>query len=240
MIKKLFPKEHESLGLDLSPGAHHYRSYVGYPKNYDLIAAMTFGLLTTIGLRQDHKIVDIGCGSLRIGRLLIPYLNVANYIGIEPNRWLVEEGIARELGKDLVRIKRPKFYFTDSPKILTKHGSLLNFALAQSIFSHCGLDLISSWLASVSSVLVEQGALLATFIHGNEDFTGTGWCYPECVTYKQATIEKIACDTGFRFELLDWKHPHQSWALFAKTGFDSSWFKDKPLTWNTRFDAQRT
>ncbi len=66
---KVFGRRRESLGLGLLPGANHYRAYVGYAKNYDLIAAMTFNLLTTIGLRQNHKLVDVGCGSLRIGRL---------------------------------------------------------------------------------------------------------------------------------------------------------------------------
>jgi len=55
-------------------------------------------------LRQHHKLLDIGCGSLRNARVLIPYLNIGNYYGIEPNYGLVNEGIANELGQDLVKI----------------------------------------------------------------------------------------------------------------------------------------
>jgi len=44
----------ESLGVGLKPGDAHYRAYVGPPEDYDLIAAMTFNLLTTLGLRQHH------------------------------------------------------------------------------------------------------------------------------------------------------------------------------------------
>src|SRR2546422_11581232 len=106
----------ESLGAGLKPGDAHYRAYVGPPEDYDLIAAMTFNLLTTLGLRQHHSLLDVGCGSLRIGRLLIPYLNRGKYFGIEPNEWLVDEGISRELGKSLVGIKRPTFFFFDSPQ----------------------------------------------------------------------------------------------------------------------------
>src|SRR6266536_2229601 len=104
----------DRLGIGLTPGDSHYRAYVGPPQDYDLIAAMTFNLLTTLGLRQDHTVLDIGCGSLRIGRLLIPYLNNSNYCGIEPNKWLVEEGIRQETGQDQIRIKQPTFYFADS------------------------------------------------------------------------------------------------------------------------------
>jgi len=95
----------ESLGLALRPGASHYRAYVGPPVDYDLVAAMSLGLLTTLGLRQQHQVLDIGCGSLRIGRLLIPYLNRGGYTGLEPNEWLVHDGIANEIGNDQVRIE---------------------------------------------------------------------------------------------------------------------------------------
>ena len=76
--------DQENLGLGLKPGDPQYRAYVGPPEDYDLIAAMTFNLLTTLGLRQHHSLLDIGCGSLRIGRLLIPYLNRGKYFGVEP------------------------------------------------------------------------------------------------------------------------------------------------------------
>lgn len=103
--------DREDLGLGLKPGDPQYRAYVGPPEDYDLVAAMAFNLLTTLGLRQHHSLLDIGCGSLRIGRLLIPYLNRGKYFGVEPNEWLVDEGIRRELGETSVQIKRPTFFF---------------------------------------------------------------------------------------------------------------------------------
>jgi hypothetical protein len=52
-------------------------------------------------------VLDFGCGSLRLGRLLIPFLNERRYYGIEPNYWLIEDAIERELGQDAIRIKKP-------------------------------------------------------------------------------------------------------------------------------------
>ena len=89
---------------------------LGPPERYDLMAAMSFNLLTTLGLRQHHTLLDMGCGSLRVGRLLIPYLNRDKYVGLEPNEWLVQEGIRNEIGDTLRRIKRPRFWFTDRPQ----------------------------------------------------------------------------------------------------------------------------
>jgi cyclopropane fatty-acyl-phospholipid synthase-like methyltransferase len=224
--------DREDLGLGLKPGDPHYRAYVGPPEDYDLIAAMSFNLLTTLGLRQHHSLLDIGCGSLRIGRLLIPYLNRGRYFGIEPNEWLVHEGIRRELGETLVQIKQPRFFFSDSPEAMAQAKIKFDFALAQSIFSHSGLDLIKGWLSAISRTLARDGALVATFLIGEQDSAQTGWIYPDCVNYRPATVERAAADANFRFEILDWKHPRQTWALFATPGFDSTWFKDRPLTWN--------
>jgi SAM-dependent methyltransferase len=225
--------DREDLGLGLKPGDPQYRAYVGPPEDYDLIAAMTFNLLTTLGLRQHHSLLDIGCGSLRIGRLLIPYLNRGRYFGVEPNEWLVDEGIKRELGETLVQIKRPTFMFSDSPDTITHAKVAFDFVLAQSIFSHCGLDLIREWLSAISRSLAENGVLVATFLIGEKDSAQAGWIYPDCVNYRPTTLERAAKDVNLRFEILDWKHPRQTWALFAAPKFDSSWFKDRPLTWNT-------
>jgi SAM-dependent methyltransferase len=224
--------DQEDLGLGLKPGDPQYRAYVGPPEDYDLIAAMAFNLLTTLGLRQQHSLLDIGCGSLRIGRLLIPYLNRGKYFGVEPNEWLVDEGISRELGETLVQIKRPTFFFSDSPDTIAQVNIAFDFVLAQSIFSHCGLDLIKGWLSAISRSLVQDGVLVATFLIGEEDSARMGWIYPKCVNYRPATLERAAKDVNLKFEILDWKHPRQTWALFAAPNFDSTWFKDRPLTWN--------
>ena len=228
--------DRETLGLGLKPGDPHYRAYVGPPEDYDLIAAMTFNLLTTLGLRQHHSLLDVGCGSLRIGRLLIPYLNRGKYFGIEPAEWLVAEGIKQELGETVVQIKRPRFFFTDSPETVVRAKVSVDFALAQSIFSHCGLDLIRGWLSAVSRSLAEDGVLIATFLPSDEDSQRAGWVYPECVNYRPATLERAAADTNLRFQILDWKHPRQTWALFAAPKFDSSWFENAPLTWNVALE----
>jgi len=226
----------ESLGFGLKPGDPHYRRYVGPPEDYDLIAAMTFNLLTTLGLRQHHSLLDVGCGSLRIGRLLIPYLNRGKYFGIEPHEWLVEEGIKRELGEALLQIKRPTLFFSDVPEVVAQAKISFDFALAQSIFTHCALDMIKGWLSAISRSLAEGGALVATFLPGEEDSPTKGWFYPGCVRYRPATMRRAAAEAGLRFELLDWRHPRQTWALFAAPKFDSSWFENTPLTWNAALE----
>lgn len=230
------PTEKDLLGIGLKAGMSHYRAFVGPPGRYDIIAAMTFNLLTSLGLRQHHTLLDVGCGSLRIGRLFIPYLNQGKYYGIEPNEWLVREGIQYEVGQDLVDRKRPHFLFSESPADLVKWKGKFDFVVAQSIFSHCGLDLLRPWLCGIGQSLTEKGSLLATFEEGETVDDRTGWIYPGCVTYDSRTMEEEAERAGLRFKILDWRHPSQRWALLAKPHFDSSWFEGRPLGWNAFLD----
>ena len=81
----------------LKPGDKNYKAYVGLPDRYDFMGATQFRLLTSLGLRAHHKLLDFGCGSLRAGKLFIPYLDAANYHGQDPNEWLIRDGIENEL-----------------------------------------------------------------------------------------------------------------------------------------------
>lgn len=62
-----------------------YRSYVGPADQYDLIGAAQFALLYALGLREHHRLLDVGCGSLRAGRMLISYQNPGGYTGVATN-----------------------------------------------------------------------------------------------------------------------------------------------------------
>ncbi|WP_226375451.1 class I SAM-dependent methyltransferase [Effusibacillus dendaii] len=203
----------KELGIGLSAGEKHYRAFVGPPEKYDIVSAMQFNLLTFLGLREHHRLLDIGCGSLRVGRLLLPYLLPGNYFGIEPEEWLVKEGI-KQLGDDLIELKLPSFlYRTDFPA--SEFGVVFDYAIAQSIFSHASQQQISQCLDQVKKCLAPHGILAATFISGDTDYDGTEWVYPGCVDYTEKTMAKLANASGLEFKIIDWPHPNgQTWSLF--------------------------
>ncbi len=218
-------------GIGLAPGSEHYRAYVGPAGDYALVSAMVFNLLTCAGLRQHHTLLDVGCGSLRLGRLLIPYLNAGHYVGAEPNRWLVEQGIEQEIGRDMVRIKQPRFTYAANLQAFEQPLGL-DFVVAQSIFSHTSLSLMRGWLSELAQHMKPSGALFATFLVADEDFTGEGWIYPGCVSFRPETVAALAAEYGFELLMLDWAHPRQRWAMFARPEFDRSLLADGALHWN--------
>lgn len=196
---------------DLKAGDNHYKAYVGPPLKYDLVGAMQFNLLTSFGLRDHHTLLDIGCGSLRSGKLMIPFLQKGNYYGVEPNKWLIEDGIKYELGEDLVKIKTPSFNYSSDFELQT-FNKKFDFLIAQSIFSHASSDQISKCLKEAQSVLEKEGLFLATFILGKENYSGSEWVYPGCVTYKHDYILNLAREQGLEAAKTKWLHPNgQTW-----------------------------
>lgn len=200
----------------LKPGDEHYRAYVGRPEYYDVLAAWQFSLLIFLGLREQHCLLDLGCGSLRAGRLLIPYLEAERYFGIEPNRWLIEEAIEREVGHDLIRIKKPRFSH-NADFDLAVFGVRFDYILAQSIFSHTGLTQLRCCLDSASQALKADGLLVATFVEGTQDKAREGWVYPDLNLFTWKTLQAVCEKAGLVCRKLDWPHPLQTWFIAAKS-----------------------
>ncbi len=203
----------------LPPGSEHYTAFVGPPDQYDLMGAAQFRLLTTLGLREFHRVLDFGCGSLRAGRLLIPYLANGNYFGLEPNEWLIDDAIERQIGRDLISLKSPHFFnFADFRA--DRCGTDFDFILAQSIFSHCGLDLLETALHGFAAALAPTGLALVTILHPGQDgvaeFHGSGWAYPGCVAHAPATFTRLTGKAGLATRALPWFHPRQTWYAIAQ------------------------
>jgi SAM-dependent methyltransferase len=176
-----------------------------------------FSLLFANGLREQHRVLDFGCGSLRLGRLLIPYLREKCYYGIDPNRWLIEDAIARETGSDLVTIKQPQFSYNvdfDCNAFNVK----FDYIIAQSVVTHCGPDLFYKFIMSARNALDDDGIVLISVIKSEELRTSLpedGWHYPLCVAYSDKQILEFFAEADLCGISIPWYHPAASWYVAA-------------------------
>lgn len=194
----------------------YYRVYVGAPEKYDLVGAMQFNLLTFLGLKEYHFLLDIGCGSLRGGRLFIPYLLPGRYFAVEPNQWLVADGIRNELGKDLAAIKRPTFN-NDSSFTLSVFDRKFDFILAQSIFTHASQSQIRRCLSEAKKVMKPTSIFAATFLKGERNYTGPEWDYSTSITYTLECISGLVEEQDLICKSVDWPHPDsQTWVVITE------------------------
>jgi len=163
-----------------------------------------------LGLRQNHYLLDIGCGSLRAGRLLMTYLLPGHYFGIEPTEWPIEAVLEEELGAGFLQIRKPVISHNDCFN-LSLFGQRFDYILAHSIFTHAALPQIEKCLSEVKKTLGLTGIFAATYAEGDADFEGSEWQYPHCIEYRADTLRQLAQKAG----LLTMKMP---WPLFNPTG----------------------
>jgi len=199
-----------------------YASYVGKKIHWDQKAAMQFRLLCSFGLRQNHKLLDFGCGSLRAGRLFIPYLESGNYYGVEPNKWLIDDAIENEIGSDLVRLKGPNFFYNDDFSCPPNTEKKFDFILAQSIFSHSGISETERAISQFASAAKDSGIILVTFVPADKNFAHIhntdkdGWAYPGCFSYDENQIDSFFKKSNLHYKRLRWYHNTQNWYVASK------------------------
>ncbi len=211
--------EEERRALDLVPGAIHYRAFVGVPQFYDLAGAYQFNLLTFLGLRETHNVLDIGCGSLRAGRLLITYLLPGRYYGIEPEEWLVNEGIQHEIGRDLVDLKQPRFSY-DQNFNFGVFGIKFDYLLAFSILSHASQTQIRRCFREAKQVMHQSSIFACTYHRGDTNYNGEEWVYPGVASYKTEFFIKMVTDEGLQAQEIEWNAPPgQRWMLITRSDY---------------------
>lgn len=200
-----------------------HRAHVGQPQRYDVGGASQFALLFLLGLRAHHRLLDFGCGSLRLGRLVIPYLDAGGYFGIEPEADLVEAGFREELGLDARKLKRPSFRHDDSFRA-DLFDTTFDVIVAQSVFSHMGPGPMRTTLESFSRCLEPGGLVVANWLLGPPDpqpgARELTWVYPDCVPYMPQEIARMASEAGLVTAACPWPHPGLNWFLMARKEAD--------------------
>jgi SAM-dependent methyltransferase len=218
----IVPDDHPDRQLDaaeakaLLPGGAHYRAYVGPPDRFDFMSLTQMALLFHMGVREHHKVLDFGCGSLRLGRMLIPLLKKGHYFGIDPNPWLIEDGFKHELGQDIRALKAPRFDHNTEFNC-DAFGESFDYIIAQSIVTHTGPKEAQAIISSAKACLKPGGIFLFNYIAEPQRDTppADGWYYPECIGFTPDMMMVHIENAGLKGVALPWFHPTSAWLACA-------------------------
>lgn len=137
------------------------RQWVG--GNWDLVSDWQYDYITNLqSVSSDTRFLDLGCGSLRLGHKLIPYLNGGMYVGIDFAQDIVEAAISKELDYNIQRKKRPQFIYNDNFD-LSAIDKPIDIAWSYAVWIHLNDSVVRNALNNVKEVLKPGGVLYSTF-----------------------------------------------------------------------------
>jgi cyclopropane fatty-acyl-phospholipid synthase-like methyltransferase len=198
---------------------HAWRARAGNHLMYDTIGATQFAILTLFfGLRERHKLIEIGAGSLRAARYLIPYLDAEHYCGVEPDTQSVQLGIEHELGAEMCQLKKPRFSARDDFGF-HEFGDQFDYALSYSVFTHVPPPHVSIIFENTAKCFHDDSIMLATafFAEGDEQIVDSHkWTNLPINLYSFARFEEAAKAAGLRIMRVG--KVFQDWFVAFKEG----------------------
>jgi cyclopropane fatty-acyl-phospholipid synthase-like methyltransferase len=150
--------ERQLTDAEIARGEH--RQFVG--GMWEEIGVQQFEFLKKMGLMPHHRLVDIGCGCMRAGIHIVPYLESRRYYGIDINASLIEAG-GKELSKNAANARKEPDLRVSDKFDLTQFGVQFDYALAASVFTHLYANHIGRCLVQVKKTLAPGGRFFATF-----------------------------------------------------------------------------
>ncbi|MGI5271467.1 class I SAM-dependent methyltransferase [Nonomuraea sp. CA-218870] len=181
-------------------GSHSHRRWLA-------LGQMQFDYLVEHGLKPECRMLEIGCGNLRAGRLFIDYLDTGNYYGIDispdilmaAQDTLAEHGLVDKL-PHLTPVRDLRFAFLPSEHFDVVH--------AHSVFSHSPIEVIDECFAHVGRVMKPRGWFDFTFdrTEGKEHHV-----LREDFYYRTETLVALAARHGLDAVFMeDWEQlPHK-------------------------------
>ncbi|MDQ1696469.1 MAG: hypothetical protein QOJ03_1822 [Frankiaceae bacterium] len=123
---------------------------------------MQFDYLVEHGLQPGDRMLEIGCGNLRAGRLFIDYLDTGHYYGIDISPDILLAA-TRTLTSNDLGAKLP--YLTLVGDLRLEHLPAAGFDVvhAHSVFSHSPVEVVEECFAHIGRVMRPDGRFDFTF-----------------------------------------------------------------------------
>jgi SAM-dependent methyltransferase len=171
------------------------------------IGQMQFDYLVGHGLKPGDRMLEIGCGNLRAGRLFMDYLDAGNYYGIDisPDILLAATDTVARYG---LQPKLPRLTLVRDMQLALLPDRYFTVVHAHSVFSHSPAEVIDECLATVARIMAPDGLFDFTFdrTEGAEHHV-----LREDFYYRTQTLVELAARHGLRARFMDdWERlPHE-------------------------------
>lgn len=132
---------------------------------WEEIGQLQLDFLLSVGLQPEHSFLDIGCGTLRGGRLIIPYLNPGNYFGTDISSEAIK--YARTLVQNQgLETQRPTLHIDDKRVMQFERIGLpsYDYVFAQSVFTHLKRKHVEQLVSNLQPIFSCKTRFFFTFL----------------------------------------------------------------------------
>jgi SAM-dependent methyltransferase len=139
-----------------------------------------------LGIEPSHRVVDYGCGTLRLGYHYMNYLERGNYFGLDKMPEFL--AIGRELAGPLIDKSRATVTLCDEAGIQAAKAANPNFIISVSVARHVpddGLGLYTGNLVALARAAGAKVLFNANLSDSPFRFGNSGWSRP-LSTYEEA------------------------------------------------------
>jgi cyclopropane fatty-acyl-phospholipid synthase-like methyltransferase len=187
---------------------------------WEEIGSLQIEFLKEKGLQPQSRLLDIGCGSLRLGVHAVAFLDSGNYWGTDLHKTLLDAGYNAELRTHGLSERLPRNQLiVDSEFLFPGVPREFEYAIATSVFTHLAFNdlrlclhrledhLVSSCTFYFSVFLAPDPHSLAFDVkHKPGDIITQSHTDP--YHYLSDDIYYAAKHTSWRIDIIgDWKHP---------------------------------
>ena len=207
--------DQDAMSAEVRDGRH--REAIG--GLWDEIGDLQIGFLIEQGMKPGHRLLDIGCGSLRLGTRAVEYLDVERYFGSDLNQILIRAGYEHEL-TEAQQAKVPWSHFgVNADFSFDFLLQPMDFAIAQSVFTHLPLNHLRRCLHNLAPHMARGGRFFATYfecLEGQDLFEPlpqprggvTTYDYQDPYHYRLNDLAWTADPAQWAFEPIgEWDHP---------------------------------
>jgi SAM-dependent methyltransferase len=129
------------------------------------------------GLQPEHKCVDYGCGTLRIGHHLMRFLRAGHYWGLDISARVLDEG-RQLIGPELHASARPNLRVISPATIAEAASARPEMLFSVMVLRHVHPDELQEYLSNIFSIIGDWGrAFIDGIYDGDTTENDDSWSY---------------------------------------------------------------
>ena len=174
-------------------------------QGWDVHGKLQLDFLIAQGLKPKHRLLDIGCGTGRLARKVVPYLETGNYTGIDISNGAIN---------NCLQLAESEGFADKKPLFILGNGTLksiretkFSFVWAHSVFTHNPPEMVEQFFRRLSEM--EWKVFLLTFKQTDE-LKRSGL---KQFQYPHTWFFHLGHKYGFKLENLDKEWPSSQKAI---------------------------